>query len=224
MLAGVVGEALNRDMHSGGPRLYYKVLASVSRINLLDELQNRGALTAGQCAEATGLHLNTAREHLTALVATGLVRSDPIPTGRRGRPQMLYRTASDAADPQRRFRLRGAQSRARRRGRATNLGSETEHRARAQLVILDDHMQQSGFEVAIDVAALRVTMYDCPFAELVRRHPQICRVHRALIQDALRLANGPIAAGVLRPLSSERECTLELTVEQSVAVADASGR
>lgn len=54
-------------------------------------------LTATEVAKALNLHHNTVREHLDSLVDAGFVRSAPRPTGKRGRPALLY--SPTAPDP-----------------------------------------------------------------------------------------------------------------------------
>lgn len=169
------------------PRVYYKTLASLSRVALLHELQARGALTISQLAAATGLHPNTAREHLRRLMVTGLVRADPILRGGRGRPELAYRHTTGAqpvrqdAAPERR-----------------------------QLEALGEHMSMCGFDASIDAGGARMTMRACPFAALSEQSRQVCEVHRALIADVLDDAAGPLRAGELRRLPRPGECELML--------------
>ena len=49
-----VGEALNGGMPARGLRTYFKTLDSLSRVNLLHALQQRGGLTVDELAEALG--------------------------------------------------------------------------------------------------------------------------------------------------------------------------
>ncbi|MGN6272054.1 MAG: helix-turn-helix transcriptional regulator [Protaetiibacter sp.] len=185
-------------MPARGLRTYYKTLDSLSRINLLHALQTGGALTVDELAEQTGLHPNTAREHLHRLVAVGLVRSEPVLRGTRGRPVLRYRAS----------------------------GCDTESaperpvaRATQQLAALGEHLGRCGFAGAIDPGAHELTLRDCPFSALSEGNPQVCEVHRTLIADALRASSGPVRAGRLRRLVTERECTLELTREQATTTS-----
>lgn len=180
-------------MPTRGLRTYYKTLDSLSRINLLRALQTRGALTVAELAEATGLHPNTAREHLHRLVAVGLANSEPILRGRRGRPELRYRASTGAA----------------------STGARRPHPG--QLASLDAHLARCGFDATLEATtdsdAGRLTLRDCPFAALSEGNPQVCEVHRTLIADALRSSPGPVRAGRLRRRVTEHECTLELTRE-----------
>ncbi len=54
-------------------------------------------LRAAEVAQMLGLHHNTVREHLEALVSAGFVSAAAQPTGRRGRPALAYTAV--APDP-----------------------------------------------------------------------------------------------------------------------------
>ena len=76
----------------------YRALASESRVGILHVLQQRGeALPVDEIAPAVGLHVNTAREHLDRLVASGFVHREPEVRTTRGRPRMFYRSVDRAA-------------------------------------------------------------------------------------------------------------------------------
>ncbi len=72
----------------------YRALASASRVTLLDALQQRDGMTITELAEISGLHANTAREHLGRLIEAGFVTCEPEERHTRGRPRMLYRAVA----------------------------------------------------------------------------------------------------------------------------------
>jgi len=194
------------------PRSYLKTLSSLSRINLLHELQVHGSMTVAQLAEATGLHHNTAREHLHRLIDAGFVHSEPIPRATKGRPKVLYRAATHPDDS---IRVQ--------RRHAAGVRSEQFHRMMPPRVVdaestpvdrqfdmLDDHMNQCGFDAQVDLKASQMTMHSCPFAHLARDNPQVCEVHFALIRDALELIDGPLTAQAQHPFSGPDTCTVDL--------------
>ena len=63
---------------------------------MLEVLDERGEpLSLAALATATGLHINTLREHLDALAGAGLVRRERAPVAGRGRPAWLYSAVPD---------------------------------------------------------------------------------------------------------------------------------
>ncbi len=68
-----------------------RTLGSGSRVDLLHLLQSGGPQTVGDLADRTGLHENTAREHLQRLVLDGFVHREPEVRTTRGRPRIVYR-------------------------------------------------------------------------------------------------------------------------------------
>lgn len=190
----------------------YRTLASLSRINLLHELQEHGAKTVSELAEVTGLHHNTAREHLHRLIDAGFVDSESIPSIGRGRPQLRYRAARDRDDPARRRRQESSERRSslmRRLLPVRDVTGEDDARSR-QFDSLDDHMEQCGFDAEINSSHTRMTMFGCPFGDLAHDHPQVCQVHFALVQDALAMDDGPLSATELHPFCEPQTCSVDL--------------
>ena len=76
----------------------YRTLASESRMHILHVLQGQDdPITVDAVAEAVGLHINTAREHLDRLVDGGFVTRQSEVRTTRGRPRMLYRSVDRMA-------------------------------------------------------------------------------------------------------------------------------
>lgn len=208
----------------------YRTLASLSRINLLHALQHGGFMTIEQLAAKTGLHRNTAREHLHRLVAAGFVHCESEQTAARGRPRILYSAAVPRDDPIMVEKVRVAVERARQVRRLMHV-DEAGHDAtghdpagqvqsgeqdatpeaiRQQLDLLDDHMDQCGFDSTLASDGRVMTVHDCPFSELARENPQVCEVHFGLVQETLVQVDGPLEAERLHPFSDVGTCTLEL--------------
>lgn len=190
----------------------YRTLASLSRINLLHELQEHGWQTIAQLAEATGLHHNTAREHLHRLIDSGFVDSETVPSTGKGRPQLRYRAARGSESPARQLRRLSSERRTELIRKLIPMTDVTPDSAplTRQLDSLDDHMEQCGFDAEIDPDNSRMIMHDCPFGTLAKDNPQVCEVHFGLIQDALEDGEGPIRASELHPFSGPRSCTVDL--------------
>lgn len=190
----------------------YKALNSISRINLLYELQQHGPQTVAELAHATGLHHNTAREHLHRLIKSGFVDSETIPIKRKGRPKIKYQAARGAASPARRTRMASFEKRSELLHRLLPLEDVSAARSpeSRQLDVLDDHMEQCGFDAEITVDGTHLTMHDCPFGDLAKENPQVCEVHFGLVQDALDDHEGPLRARELHPFASSTTCTLDI--------------
>lgn len=190
----------------------YRTLASLSRINLLHELQQHGWQTVAELAKATGLHHNTAREHLHHLIDTGFVDSEPIPRQSKGRPRIRYRAARGADSAPRKAWLEASEQRSELIHKLMPLTTVTADRTpmARQLDILDDHMDQCGFEADIQPDGTRMTMHNCPFADLARNHPQVCEVHFALVRDVLEISEGPLRATGIHPFSGPAVCVVDM--------------
>jgi len=181
---------------------HYRTLASLSRINLLHELQQHGSQTIGKLAKATGLHHNTAREHLHRLIDAGFVSSEPIPATAKGRPTILYSAGSAQSGEQRTNLARKPLPLREVNGKMAA--------QREQLGVLDSHMLRCGFDAITEVGSQQVVTHDCPFAELARKNPQVCQVHFELAKDILQQVDGPVRARSLRPFFTESDCVLDL--------------
>lgn len=190
----------------------HRTLASHSRINLLHRLQESGAQTVHELAEATGLHHNTAREHLHQLIDAGFVDVETILSTQRGRPRLRYfasREASDQGWQSRREASRQRTELVQKLLPLTDISTPETPKSR-QLDALDDHMVECGFDAEISADETHLTMTNCPFGQLAKENPQVCEVHLNLIKDALQEEDGPLRAGHLQPFCDPETCTLDL--------------
>ena len=190
----------------------YKTLASLSRMNLLYQLQQRGTMTVNDLAEAAGLHHNTAREHLDRLISEGFVTCTAEPRETKGRPRMLYSAASGTdsnTDSVRARKIDAALVRAEHIRRMQPTAPTTQSTQR-QFDALDDHLDQAGFDARVSDDQLRVSLRDCPYSEMVREHPEVCGVHFRLIKDVLAQAEGPLRARQLNLIDAPKLCTIDL--------------
>src|SRR5215469_12902963 len=77
-----------------------------TRADVLDMLRAAGhPLGVREVAQRTGLHQNTARFHLEALVEAGLATRETENRDTPGRPRVSYQATADAAGGRRRYRL-----------------------------------------------------------------------------------------------------------------------
>jgi predicted ArsR family transcriptional regulator len=74
-----------------------EAIADPVRLAVARYLHRRPEASATDVATGIGVHLNTARSHLTALVDAGVVERTSDSGGRRGRPTVRYRVRADWA-------------------------------------------------------------------------------------------------------------------------------
>ncbi|WP_157962454.1 metalloregulator ArsR/SmtB family transcription factor [Homoserinimonas sp. OAct 916] len=215
-------------MASGG-RPLYRTLASLSRVNLLRALQSGDRMTVAELAAATGLHHNTAREHLDRLISAGFVSREAEVRTSKGRPRQLYSIGQARTDPR---LLKNIDEALRRSDQIRRLlrvddvitpptsvpGSKTEIKhdnpRTDQLDLLDDHMDRCGIDATVkqeaESARVQMQMQNCPYSTLAKAHPQVCQTHFKLVQDVLQRVDGPLEAESISPFADENHCTLDL--------------
>lgn len=205
------------------------------RREVLDALRAaEGPLGVAEVAERLGIHPNTARFHLDALMADKAVeRALEQPSGP-GRPRTVYapRVGMDRGGA-RGYRLLAqillghlssagpdAGEAATRAGRAwggflvdrpqpfQNLtGQEATDRLTTLLADLDFAPETAGGTREPDVIRLR----HCPFLELAEEYgPLVCRVHLGLMQGALTELRAPVTATRLEPFAEPDACLAHL--------------
>lgn len=186
-------------------------------------------MTAGEVADATGLHLSTARAHLERLTGTGLVVRARASGGVPGRPAWRYRSAApDPAPALYRYLAAAllehlAASGGDTRAEAALVGERWGRRlapadgdavdpVTATLEVLDG----LGFdpERRPDPAAgdpVTIHLYTCPFLELVRANPDaMCGLHLGVVRGVLSQCGADAATAVLEPFGAPDACVVRL--------------
>lgn len=156
-------------------------------MRLLHAVQRRPGQRIAELAEAAGIHVNTAREHLRVLEDEGLVASRPVSTGARGRPPVeFFPVDRPGLSPEaaRRVDRATAQGDMLRRlspelDHSGELGADAAH----QLDILYAHLEDVGFEPELDEVRLTVDLEPCKFHRLIDEHRNVvCAVHATLVK------------------------------------------
>ena len=178
----------------------------------------------------SGLHANTVREHLDALVRAGLVRRRTEPPSGRGRPAWLYEaTGRDAAESPEYAGLAATLAAAIHRTSAQptedaiEAGREWGHQlaaarsagpaksataARREAVNLHDDI---GFAPRADARAATVRLTRCPLLEAAHRYPDVvCGVHLGLVRGALEEYGADTDGTDLLPFAEPGACRLHL--------------
>ncbi|MEW2272596.1 helix-turn-helix transcriptional regulator [Streptomyces griseofuscus] len=214
---------------------------SPRRRAVLDVLRAAPApLGVTETAERLGVHPNTVRFHLDALVAEGLVERRAEASNGPGRPRTVYtvRPGMDrggargypllarmllsrwtSADP--------AEAREQAMGTGREWGRflvdppppferPTAQRSVTRLLAL---LADLGFEpesAAGEDTPERIRLRHCPFLELAEEHGElICPLHLGLIQGALDRLDAPLTATRLEPFAEPDSCYAHLSAAGS---------
>lgn len=200
---------------------------SQTREDLLRFIEAQAApVSTSALAQATGLHENTVRGHLEALLGDGYLVRSRDQTARRGRPAWLWQAdASDDSSPYAALAaalaatlartsthaVHDAREAGRAWGRDLAAGRPPADDAQAAARTVVDIMREQGF--APHVGADAVLLRRCPLIEAATKHPQIvCSVHLGMIDGVLESVGHAGGDSTLAPLTSPGECTLHLRV------------
>ncbi|MEZ5151412.1 helix-turn-helix transcriptional regulator [Rhodococcus zopfii] len=202
---------------------------SPQRITVLDDVRAHGATRINDIAERLGLHPNTVREHLDALVADGLAETTTEPARGRGRPAKVFRS-TPAADPSPASReyaglaiaLAGHLARtsldpvtdARAAGRdwghelARESGCSPDDPHGSVLALLT----RLGFDPHDAGRAGGIALRQCPLLDAARRYPTVvCQVHLGIAEGALEEIGAATGPGLdLLPFAEPGACRLFL--------------
>lgn len=214
---------------------------SPTRAALLEALQDQSEPTGvAALAAASGLHVNTVREHLEGLRRSGLVRRTPAPASGRGRPGWRYEAtdrshddprptyaglaaalatviARTSPDPTADARLAGAEW-----GRRIAASGATAARgpgaARRAVTEIFDEM---GFAPDVDDDGREMRLTRCPLLEAAHQQPDIvCAVHLGIAQGALETHDAPTDDLELLPFVEPGACLLRLRAVVSDPAAE----
>lgn len=190
-------------------------------------------LPVAAVARELGLHQNTVRAHLDALVREGRAARRTAPSGRPGRPHELY-TSTGLPEGDRNYRLLAEMLAARlvelspdpaadavEAGRtwstredapvpapaATPTASALEAQVRPVLAVLT----AAGFAPRLDADGRRVELHHCPFRELALTAPDVvCGAHLGLIKGTLERSGASLDATRILPFVQPGLCVAEL--------------
>ena len=205
-----------------------------SRAEVLDLLRTAaGPIGVREAAAQTGLHVNTARFHLDALVAAGLATRVRQPRAVPGRPSTAYRAVEGTgATGERRYRLlaemltslimgvlaepgQAAAQAGREWGRYLTEQPAPYQRltAAAASAALTATLEQIGFDPEARPAGTgyQLRLHQCPFREVAEANQEVvCQLHLGLMQGALAQMRAPLAATALQPFAEPGRCLATL--------------
>jgi predicted ArsR family transcriptional regulator len=193
-----------------------------------------GAASAVEVGEPLGLHPNTARFHLDALVEAGLAVRSTEDRATPGRPRVLYAVPPGDVTEQDGYRVlaeilttalghadstpgTAAEAAGVERGRvlaAERLGSgPTRVTATRAADVVVEGLGRLGFDstVATTRAGRRIDIVPCPYLDLARARPDVvCAVHRGLMSGMLDQLGAPLAVERLEPFAEPGRCVAHL--------------
>ncbi|MEV4418580.1 helix-turn-helix domain-containing protein [Patulibacter sp. NPDC049589] len=205
---------------------------TVPRARVLEVLQRHGGpASTAELASATGLHENTVREHLEALIGRDLATRTRGAASGRGRPPTMYEAAA-RSEPDPRVREYAAltsvlaaqlarisadpaaDGRAAGEQWASDLsipdappGDDEESRRRRVVELF----AELGFDPVADVDASTVELRRCPLLDAASRHPDVvCAVHLGLTRGTMARHGGDPDDVELLPFAAPGSCRLWL--------------
>ncbi len=198
-----VGRALARIGSLHGRRPGPTEAGGDSRATILTFVESaEDAVRVEEIAEAVGLHANTVRGHLDALLASGRISRVPDQRSTRGRPHWLYTATASASVRElaraldRELDSASAPDLARlaaatwaEAGPDVGRASTIDEAVDAATAALMDF----GFDAVRNPVGDQLTLRSCPYAELVADHPVICDIHAELLGEVLARTGQPVS-------------------------------
>lgn len=187
-----------------------------------------------ELAGATALHVNTLREHLTALESAGRVaRGSAAPKGR-GRPAVTFTAVAPEPDPtavdylglagalaamlQRTSRRRAAEARVAGREWGARLARSVEAPCRSssgRRGAAVDLLDRLGFSPSADDRARTVHLTRCPLLDVAQQYPDVvCSIHRGVVEGALRHWGDEHTGVELTPFAEPGACLLRMGTDR----------
>lgn len=207
-----------------------------SRADVLDLLRATGGpLGVREVAQRMGLHPNTARFHLEALVEAGLAVRETEDRQAPGRPRIGYRAAADGPAGRRRYRFLAEMLTSLISGTMPEPGAAAQEAgcewgaylteppppyqklsAAEAIAKLTAIMEELGFspqpEAGDRDGHYRLCLRQCPFREIAQHHQDvICSLHLGLMRGALERMRAPVSADRLDPFVEPSLCVARLT-------------
>src|SRR5487761_1781691 len=206
-----------------------------SRTDVLDMLRAASQpLGVRDVAQRTGLHQNTARFHLEALVEAGLAARETEDRETPGRPRVGYLATAEASGGRRRYRLLSEILASLIAGTMPEPGTAAEEAGRAWGQYLTDqpppYQRLSAARAVADLASTldelgfapeppsgddrhyQLNLRQCPFREVAREHRNVvCALHLGLMRGALSQLRAPVTADQLEPFVEPSLCVARLT-------------
>jgi predicted ArsR family transcriptional regulator len=197
-----VGRALARISALRGPRPGPDVAGGDSRAAILAFVERADdVVRVEDIAQAVGLHPNTVRGHLDALLASGRIVRIADQRATRGRPHWLYSATTSASVRE----LAAALDAELERASAPDVarlaaaawaeagpGVTAASTIDEAVDVATEALTGFGFDAVRNPVGDEITLRACPYAQLVHEHPVICDIHAALLGEVLGRTGQPV--------------------------------
>jgi predicted ArsR family transcriptional regulator len=206
-----------------------------SRAGVLEMLRSAdAAVDVREVAKRTGLHANTARFHLEALVDAGLAVREAQERETPGRPRIGYRATADMPAGPRRYRLLAEMLASLVAVRLPCPQVQVEEAGREWGAYLTERprpyqrpdaaravgqlagiMTELGFAPQAvpdgDGQRYRLCLRQCPFREVAQQHQDVvCTLHLGMMRGVLAQMRAPVTAVSLEPFAEPGLCVAHL--------------
>ncbi|MBA8815452.1 putative ArsR family transcriptional regulator [Microbacterium halimionae] len=195
----------------------YSAISSYSRVQILNELQQRPGRSITELCAATDLHANTVREHVQRLIESGYAVAETEQRTTRGRPRVLYAAANGEGSTESPIARQRAEDAARRGDLMRRVMPWTDcgdlsTSAMHQIDALVDDLGGAGFDPVVDDLNLTVDLSPCPHADTLPEHRgTLCQVHLGIMDGVLAQAGGPLRVEAMAPSCNPAECVVHLS-------------
>jgi predicted ArsR family transcriptional regulator len=198
-----------------------EALSDPVRLRIVRELSERPGGSLRELATSAGVHVNTARPHLAALLEAGAIEREPVAPSGRGRPRHGYRLAPDWSPPTADFRglaellavavLRGDPSPANLHAVGVEWGRYLQGRPGGHDIAADlpFALEQLGFETRMEGAALLLASCPCPLVS-PDRPELVCELAAAVAEGVLLGSGSAVTVGTRTHDPARRICSLAL--------------
>jgi len=196
------------------------------RQSLLEVLRGSDRpLDASEAGRMVGLHRNSARAHLDALVAAGLAKRRVERRSTRGRPRVLYELSTEAVPGHPRSKsnlgyvglaqmlagqltqMEDATNEAVRAGRRWAAALDSSPLAPGELSPVESMravaglFDKLGFDSELILDEKRILLHHCPFLEVARAaRPVVCGTHLGILKATLERLDAPLEVTGFHPL------------------------
>lgn len=215
-----VGRALARIGSLRGPRPGPVAPGGDSRSAILEFIEaSDDVVRVEDIAEAVGLHPNTVRGHLDALLAAGRITRIPDQRATRGRPHWLY-SATASASIRELARVLDEELDRASAPDVARLAAATWAEVGPDIHPVetpDEAVEEAttaltdfGFDAVHNLLGDEITLRACPYGELVDEHPVICQVHAELLSEVLSRTGQPVTLRTLEVFPRPGMCVARL--------------